>query len=397
MTEDTFTRELERRADDVHGAPLTLADVRGRARSIQRRRRAAAGAVAAVVTAAILVPVALTRGADADGPDPAPSPSLSPTQSPSVVTPGASDTPASSVLHDGVLTHPDGTTTPLDVDTTDLQQLGVLTDGRVVVPVPGIRKIRVYGADGKLDTVYDVDMNVIKMSADDTLVAWIDTNFRVVVLESGKPEPTTFEWGVPMPGEAYGSIDALYGSDCANGGCTLLVGDFNTTQYALSQVTEPAVPLETSEPLRVAAVSADGDQWAVTFPPGDTEQFGCSGLYDRPSDSVVARNCDTTLWSYSPDGTHLVGARGDNGMWGSVEVLDEDLEVTLSYEAEGDLVVKDWGWADAEHLWVVVAGLDADPQWSLLRVPIDGGEPEVVTGPLPGLNPEQGTLFSVSD
>ena len=64
---------------------------------------------------------------------------------------------------------------------------------------------------------------------------------------------------------------------------------------------------------------------------------------------------------------------------------------------EDGQVVKDWGWADAEHLWVVVAGLDADPQWSLLRVPIDGSDVEVVTGPLPGPNPEQGSLFTVSD
>ena len=39
MTEETFVRELERRADDVHGAPLSFDDVRGRARSIRRRRR----------------------------------------------------------------------------------------------------------------------------------------------------------------------------------------------------------------------------------------------------------------------------------------------------------------------------------------------------------------------
>jgi hypothetical protein len=301
------------------------------------------------------------------------------------------------VLHDGVLTHPDGSTTPLDVDTTDLQQYGVLTDGRVVVAVPGQHLVRVYGPAGGLQAEYDVAVNAITMSADDTSVAWIDANLSAVVLESGRAEPTTFEWGVPMPGEAYGSIDAIYGSDCANDGCTLLVGDFATTTYVLQKVSEPAAPLQTSEPLRVAAVTADGQQWAVTFPPGEDEQFGCSGLYDPASDSVVARSCDTTVWDYSPDGTHVVGARGDNGMWGSVEVLDQRLEVTLDYRAEDGQVVKDWGWADAEHLWVVVAGLDADPQWSLLRVPIDGSDVEGVTGPLPGPNPEQGSLFTVSD
>ena len=120
MTEGTFTRELERRAGDVHGAPLSFHDVRGRARSIRRRRRAAAGAGGAVVVAALLVP-GLLIGGDRSAPDPAPAP---PTQAPA--------TPGSSVLHDGVLTRPDGSTATIDLATADVLQLGVLTDGRVV-------------------------------------------------------------------------------------------------------------------------------------------------------------------------------------------------------------------------------------------------------------------------
>ena len=251
MTEETFTRELERRADDVQGAPLTLADVRGKARSIQRRRRAAAAAVAAVVTAAILVPVALTRGGDGEGPDPAPSP----TPSPSVVEPSRSDT---SVLRDGVLTGPDGSTTPLDLETADVQQYGVLTDGRVVVAMSSIddgpRIIRVYGADGELDAEHEVALNEITMSADDSLVGWVgldsELNGQFVVLETGVTEPTVFDWGVPMPGESFGHIDALYGSDCANNGCTLLAGDFATTTSVITNTSEPAADLGASEPLR---------------------------------------------------------------------------------------------------------------------------------------------------
>lgn len=392
MTEETFTRELERRAEHVHGAPLTFDDVRGKARSIRRRRRVAAGAAAAAAVVAILVPVALSGGPDNTGPEPMPSPSPSP--SPTEVLP---TTPASSVLHDGVLTHPDGSTTELDVDTAYLQY-GVLTDGRIVVAVPGVRLVRVYGADGELDAEYEVDLNVITMSADDTLVAWIDKNYRVVVLESGQAEPTTFEWGVPMPGEAYGSIDAVFGSDCADGGCTLLVGDFATTTHVLTQVTEPAVALDITEPLLVKAVSADHLTWAVTFPPGEDEQFGCSGIYDNPTDSVTFRNCDTTVWEFSPDGRYVTGARGDNGTVGSVEVIEwgRSAEPVLSYDA-GDAYVKDYAWADSEHLHVVVVSQDAQPQWSLLRVPIDGGEPEVVLGPLPGPSAEEGTLFALSE
>lgn len=394
MTEETFVRELERHADHVHGAPISLDDVRGRARSIQRRRRAAvAGAVAAVVAGVILVPAALSDGPGRTSPEPLPSP---PTMTPSTPA-GTPGTPGASVLHDGVLTFPDGSTVRLDVDNADVQQLGVLTDGRIVVASSKPYGVQVYGPAGELRSQHDVAINAITMSADDTLVAWIDENYRVVVLESDVLEPTTFEWGIPMPGEAVGSIDAVLGSDCVNDGCTVLGGDFATTTTELSSVTEPGEDLRSSEPFKVAAVSPDGERWAVTFPAGETEQFGCSGLYDPAAAEVLARNCDTTVWQFSPDGAHVTGARGDNAMWGSVEVLDEDLDVVSTYTPEDGHTVKDWGWADSAHLLVVVAGLDASPEWSLLRVPIDGGDPEVVTGPLPGPNPEISSLFVVSE
>jgi len=387
MTEETFTRELERRAEHVHGAPLTFDDVRGKARSIRRRRQGlASAAAAAVIAAVIVIPMALGGGGDRT-PQPAPSPTPTPAPSPSVALPTV---PGSSVLHDGTLQRPDGSQVPTEIDGTDLQQFGVLTDGRVVVPVPGVRKIRVYGADGTLDTEYDVDLNVIAMSADDTLVAWIDPDYRVVVLESGKAEPTTFDWGVPMPGESYGSIDGLYGSDCAHGGCTLLVGDFNTTTHVLTKVEDPAVELETSEPLRVAAVSPDGTRWAVTYAADQDPQFGCSGIYDPTARTMLARSCEATPWSFSPDGQLLVSARGDNQMWGSIEVLDQDLELVTSYRPPAGTAVTDWGWQDPQHLLVVTSSLDGPPTWSLVRVGVDDGAAQP-------LMPDQDSGFVISE
>jgi hypothetical protein len=200
-----------------------------------------------------------------------------------------------------------------------------------------------------------------------------------------------------MPGEAYGSIDALYGSDCAHDGCTLLVGDFSTTRHVLTRVTEPAEELRTSEPLRVTAVRADGERWAVTFPAPEHVQFPCSGLYDRPTDTVVGRSCETTVQTFSPDGRHLTGARGDNQMWGSIEILDASFDLAQTYESGSDHVIKDWGWADADHLLVSVATLRGANEWTLLRVPIDGGEPEVVSGPVSGPSSDWPSVFHISD
>ncbi len=387
MSEETFVRELERRAEDVQPRHFGFEDVRTTAYRIRRRRRlAASGAAAAVVAAVLLVP-GMIGGSQhrADAPEPAPPPSQ----------PGHT-----AVLHDGQVSLPDGSTVALDLDKRGVSQFGVLTDGRIVVAVSNSQLVKVYGADGALESEHRVAINQVTMSADDTLAAWMDVNSRIVVLESGVAEPTTFEWSIPMPGEAFGSIDAVYGSDCAHDGCTVLGGDFNTTTSKVSLTTEPATDLVTSEPLRVAAVSPDGEQWAVSFPPlSDGDQFGCSGVYSPATDVVSARTCDSTYWQFSPDGTHLTAARGDNSMWGSVEVIEwgEGVDPVLTYEPDDGFTVKDWGWEDTEHLLVVVAGLDNPSEWSLLRVPIDGSDVETLVGPVAGPNPEQGSAFVLSD
>lgn len=381
MTEETFVRELGRRADDVHGAPLSLEDVRGKAHAIRRRRRTtAAAAVAAAVAVVVLVPTVLSGGHTkrSEAPEPAPSP------------------PAhAAVLHDGQLTLPSGGTVELGVDTADVTDLGVLTDGRIVVALQKPYAVRVYAPDGTLSEQYAVQSNAITTSPDDTLAAWVDENFRISVIESGVAAPTTLQ-GIPMPGESAGSIDAILGTNCAQGGCKALVGDWNTTTGE-STVTSHA-NLATSEPLRVTDVSPDGSLWAVKLPRPDADpQFGCSGLYDPASHRVVAENCDTSLLRFAPDGEHLMGMRGDNAMFPSVEVFDTDLRLVRSWSPGKGAVVKDAVWDDASHLLVVTAGLGDRPEWSLLRVPIDGGDPEVVAGPEPGPNAEQSATFFLAE
>jgi hypothetical protein len=380
MTEETFARELERRADQalggLHGAPLTFEDVRTRARGIRRRRRAAAaGAVAALVAVAIVVPATLTGGSDrSQGPDPAP---------PAPTAPGAS------VLHDGAVTRPDGSTVPVDVSNANVTDFGVLTDGRVVVALQRPYAVRVFAADGRLQATYPVQANVITMSADDSVAAWVDEDYRTAVLRSGVAEPATMD-GPPSPGgESPGSIDAVLDAE------HLLVGDFNTTTGVLTP--EGVTDLTTSEPLRVSDVSPDGGLWAVQLPrPGADPQFGCSGLYDPATEELVAENCDTSLLEFSPDGRHLTGARGDNAMWGSVEVFDVGLREVGRIELEGQ-VVKDWGWADAEHVLATVAALHGSPQGTLVRVAADGTAPETVAGPVEGPNAESPPEFILSE
>ncbi|CAI9415641.1 hypothetical protein [Nocardioides sp. T2.26MG-1] len=378
MTEESFVRELERRADQAfdgaHGAPLTFESVRSKAHGIRRRRRAAAaGAVAAAVAVAILVPTVLTGGSPrSQGPDPAPAP------------PAA---PGVSVLHDGVLTRPDGDTVSVDVANADVSQLGVLTDGRIVMALQQPYAVRVYAADGTVQATYPAGANIITMSALDDAVAWVAKDLTVRVLASGSAEPRTLP-GIPMPGEAAGGIDAVLDAE------HLLVGDHTTTTEVLTPGgTEP---LTTSEPFRVIDVSPDGDLWAVTFiPTTDNEMYGCEGLYDPEAGRMVARSCDVSGLQFSPDGQHVLSLRGDNNMFGEGTILDLDLQPVGSFEStgKGDVISRA-GWADATHVLVAEANWKTNT-WSVVRVGLGWDDPQVVVPQGPGINPESAAyLFS---
>lgn len=373
MTEETFVRELERRADDVRGAQLSFETVRGRARQIRRRRRTvAAVGVAAAVAAIVLVPAALTGGGNDRAPEPAP-PLLA---------------PASSVLHDGVVTKPDGETVPLDVDTADVTGMAVLTDGRIVLATQRPYAVQVFSAGGEHAATYPVAANTITASARDDAVAWVAKDLTVRVLASDVAEPVALA-GIPMPGEAPGRIDAVLDAE------HLLVGDWNTTTGELTPAGYRE--LATSEPLRVTDVNAEGSLWAVQYADDADPQFGCSGLYDPSSPQMTARTCDTSGLRFSPDGRHLLGLRGDNNMFGLGSVVDLDLQEVGSYESTNDgNVISRTAWADATHL--LVARTDwKTSTWSLERVDLAWDDPEVVVPEAPGRNPESVQEFVLSE
>jgi hypothetical protein len=376
MSQETFERELARHADGVHGAPLSFDDVRSKAVSIRRRRRATVtGGIAAAVALAVIVPSVLTGGQDkgSRAPEPAPSP------------PGHT-----AVLHDQMLTRPDGSEVALDVDNQDVSQLGLLTDGRIVVASQDPYGILVFGPDGALQRHYPALVNAITMSSTDDAVAWIggdsESDRGVRVLSSGTAEPVVLP-GIPAAGEFTGAVNAVLGPDrvLANGG-------YGTDTVVTPEGTEE---LRTSEPLTVTDVSPDGNLWAVQYADDADPQFGCSGLYDPEAAEMVARSCDTSGLQFSPDGEHLLGMRGDNNMAGSADVFDLDLEPVVSYSPD-PAVVSRAAWADADHLLVATADWH-DNMWSLVRVGLDGGDPTVLDGPGDGRNPEMVAEYLLSE
>lgn len=374
MTQETFERELSRRADDVHGAPLSFDDVRGKAVSIRRRRRAAlAGGVAAAVALVVLVPTVLAGGGGpkSDGVDPA-----TPT------------TGRGAVLHDGTLTLPEGTTVELDLEEDDVQQLGMLTDGRIVVPTNQPSRLRVFDPDGTLESEFPIGATLIRMSPGNDAVAWMQGDGTVMVLESGSPDPV--ELGtVEAQDPFYPMIDAVIDAE------HVLVGDGNTTTTEVSP--GEVRPLTTTEPLRVTDVSPDGTLWAVQYADDADPQFGCVGLYEPGSGQMTARNCESSGLRFSPDGQHLLGMRGDNAMFGDATVFDRDLGIVGQWESSGrGDVLKSVVWADAGHLLVSETNWK-DGSWALVRRDLTWSDREVLDSLDGGGNPEMMNEYLLSE
>ncbi len=361
----------------IHTPPLSLADVESRARGIRRRRRAlATGTVAAAL--AVVVPSALLLGGTSDRAD-APAPA-----GPAPVT----TAPAASVLQGSTLTHPDGSTVELELSDDQVQGYGVLTDGRVVLAAGSETGIEVFGPDGIRAASYPAALNHVVLGPTAQTAAWIGDDGAVRVLEAGVPEPTVLATP-PSRRSSLTLVDAVLGTDCADGGCRVLVGDGSTTTHEVT--LEAAKPFDLGEPVRVSDVSPDGGLWAYSEPPGRNAQYGCVGLYDVATASTTARSCETYGLSFSPDGRYLDGAFAENNMLGNVQVLDLSLEPVLAYEPGKDRVVSRTGWASPDSLLVSVGGFDN--RWSLLEVPVDGSAPTTVAGPVAGENPEFGAEF----
>ena len=377
MTDDTRLREeLGRRARSAPDAHLTFEEVRRTARRIRRRRRAAvAVAVAAAVGVVAVVPLVLSGGSSRGHQHPSPARPVEPQR------------PGASVLHDGTLTRPDGTTVRIDVDNADVSQLAVLSDGRIVLAMQRPYGVRVYAPDGSLLQRQKVQANVLTASADDTAVAWVGEDFGTRILTAGVGEARAMA-GVPMPGESPGSIDAVLGP------ARLLVGDFTTT-------TGEVTPDGYAErgiiaPLRVTDVSPDGRLWAVQYPDDADPQVGCAGVYDPEQDQLVAHSCDTAGLRFAPDGRHLLGMVGDNNMAGEVTTFDLRLAAVGTFRPASGKVVSRAAWSDPTHLAVSVASLDGS-QWSLVRVGVDGTDPVEVAGPTDGRSPETTAEFLLSE
>jgi hypothetical protein len=365
-THDDLGRTLRERADEIHDAPLTVDDVRRRARLIRRRR--AAGVVAgAALVAAVALPVALLGGAGADRSDPSPAPE--PTQA---VDPNDEGVPT---LQDGVIIYPDGPRIPLPGELRDTADgFAVLGTDRYVVTSPapnGDREANLVDGDGRALDRFPL-YSGITVGSGRTSVAWVAPDRTLRLLVAGSDEPRTIAVGDVGPTQTT----AITG-DCADK-CTIAVrtdrgGGLGGTVLVTSEGDVADGPAAVPA---IAAVSPDGSLVAGLDSIADDDIHVCGGMYDVGVGDYLWRGCEDNAFDFSPDGTLVATSFAEGRGPTGVRIRDVSSGATVA-ELSGSWIAST-AWEDSTHLLAVVVADDGST--SLQRVGLDGPATTVLGG-----------------
>lgn len=391
--QDRLTRGLRERADRVHGTPLDLDTVRGRARGIQRRRRVVAGLAASAVVA-VVVPL----GLGLDGAARSERPVAPATTSPSPRTPTAPPSPAPTrvdterpvplVVQDAPTGEPprvgfqrgttyrsaEGDATQLDRDYLTLTPyrggwIGIDRDER------GETYLARIGADGK-QTGRVPGGDRIVLDADGLRAAWFEANddprrrgALVIGTTSGHSEGEDgFEAFAAGTASLVGFLGTdvvyrLYGADL---GTRFFVGPDGVAGSSDATGTS-----EIEDVLAIRDVDSSRRRLAVqtSFDTGrGTSCWEIRGLRGGP----VSRSCDWSFDTFSPDGSLVVGYPSDVDGLGSSQVALIDVETgrpVVEFAARGQAFAAGVAWEDESHL---LASVYDDDRWQLVRLGLDG-------------------------
>jgi len=376
---ELLARELRARSGDVGGHPIGFDAVRQSARRLQRRRRAVTGAVAAVF-ASIALPtgLALTSGlTTAEGPVKQPTVAAGPTQA--VPRPDGPVTLTLRDLEDGPAPAipyftADGLVTPEETLEADvvLQAVERRGDGWVGLG---------YAGEGAQVLTFDEDLEVtgseasgmtMAATADGSLVAYvrIEPDYSQTLLSTTALDAMTWTFparsGVEPVGYA-GPGEVVY---------ELRQGE--TSEAGIAYGDGETRPLE-------GFVAVDDASEAAGLVAGMTQvddSGSCSAVM-APAESTTAmvkRTCDYSLFSFSPDGRHLIASdpyQSGMGMT-SLTVLDaQTLEPVVEYEQPrgAQLALPTAAWeSDDAILAVAVEGSTT----TMLRLGLDGRLEQVV-------------------
>ena len=375
---------LRTRADQLGDAsPLTLDDVKGRAKGIRRRRTVTTGlAAAAVLAVAVPAGIAVTGqvGTDPRSP-PVAGPTVTPSQRPSpdsgvkdgVLTTDVdaeSYAPAIPYLYDGRVTLPDGETIPVRGEWDALVMLGEST---VVVADAGRQELQVVGSEGTIAATYP-STGELAGSADGSLVLYATPEGRLAVLtETGDreelPPASQLQTPVPVGISGSGSCDPA-----VNGGCLVYLTDAGEQPGGYSLTSKGILnPLGDYRSLR--DVSADGWVSGVVsvddLEPGSCSEVRADAFDERPRWST----CEHTVDTFSPDSSLVVGLPPylDGVGSSSLAILDaSDGSVAAEWinTRRTQAFVRSVAW---DEDGTVLATVYEKGSWSLMRFSADGG------------------------
>jgi hypothetical protein len=366
-TQEDLGRTLRERADGIDSRPITLGDVRGRARRI--RRRQAAGVTAGLaLLAAVVLPIALLGGSGTDRSDPDPA-----TPSPSrAVDPADHGVPT---LQDGVIVYQDGPRIPLSGELRGTADgFAVLGSDRYVVVSPasdGEREATLVDDAGRPLDRFPL-YSGLTAGPGGTSVAWIAPDRTLHLLVAGSDQPRTIAIG-----DVGATQTTAVNGDCADD-CTIAVrtdrgGDLGGTVLvtASGEVVDgpAAVPA-------VVDISPDGSLIAGLDSIDDDDIHLCGGVYDVGAGDYAWRGCADNAFGFSPDGA-LVATSFAEGL-GPTGVRIRDVRTGTVVAKLDSSWIASTAWEDATHLLAVVVADDGST--SLRRLGRDGSSVTVLDG-----------------
>lgn len=393
---DPLRDALRGRAENVGDvSPLTLDDVKGRARGIRRRRLAVSAlAAAAVVAVAVPAGIAVTDDlgtrpdrAPVAGPSGTATPSPAPTTTPTPEVPltvtltpnveGHGGEPQVPYIFNGVVNRTDGSTVKVQAGYVDLAPLG---DGWAATRKDdqGNSFVDLLSPDGAVTGSY-ASTGSLAVSADGTVVSYAtpDGGLMVVTPDSAPRslvDPAALPGGPLKPVAVSGSDSCM--KDAANGGCAVLLDGFDGGPRAYAASNEGVTPLP--QLLTVGGLSPDGSLDGMI---SVTDGGSCSTVLQR-DETPAWKTCDHTLSSFSPDGRYVVGQPAYLDGFGDprIAILDArtgDPLVVYRNSRDHPASVFDFTWEQDDTLLATVyeAG-----EWSLLRLTVDGRVTGLVTG-----------------
>ncbi len=376
---------LRSRADqlgDTH--PLTLDDVKGRARGIRRRRAAVSGlAAAAVLAVAVPIGIGVTDSVRTDPDDP---PVAGPSVSPSASAPlpagphrvtlttevqGTSEVPGIPYLYDRGIRQGDYLLNlGEDYDTFATAGLGWAGTRR---DDEGNAFVDLLDEDGEV-VVSAPSTGSLAVSADGTVVVYATPDGELVAVTPGAErqslvEPDGLPAGILEPVAVIGSRSC--DPDSAGGGCAVFFNSQAAEEQGAWSATSKGIVSPFPDFRWLTGLSPDSSPAGVVSVAEDTSV--CSAVLSADWDKQAWKTCDHELGQFSPDGRYVIGhpAIGDGRGDTSVAILDArtgELRAEFSNTEENPAFINNVVW-DTDNTLLATVFEDG---WSLMRMTADG-------------------------